>query len=226
MTGTVCALLPLLLLLCALRLASSFIVTPYSHCRALPAALKASTDEDEELATLLTANASEDAKREYYLSREQYSMREFWDSFYSGEDPEAGDSYDWFLDYTKMKGALIENIGGARAGGTVLVLGCGNSAVSESLYADGWRKQINIDFSEPVISNMAAQHADKPEMQWSVADARDLSAVVDSGAVQAVIDKGLLDAISYSDTFRDDIKKVHQCVIMYSSFVSMQVNGV
>jgi Methyltransferase domain len=214
MAGAVFALqLQLLLLLCALQLASSFVVTPCSHCRASSAGLKASTDEDEELATLLTANASEEAKREYYLSREQYSMREFWDSFYSGDDSEAGESYDWFLDYTKMRGALIENIGGARAGGTVLMLGCGNSAVSESMYSDGWRKQINVDFSEPVIRYMAAQHSDKPEMQWSVADARDLSPVVETGVVQAVIDKGLLDAISYSDTFRDDIQKV-RCTLL------------
>eukprot|EP00611_Tribonema_gayanum_P019312 TRINITY_DN3324_c0_g1_i1.p1 TRINITY_DN3324_c0_g1~~TRINITY_DN3324_c0_g1_i1.p1 ORF type:complete len:165 (+),score=31.42 TRINITY_DN3324_c0_g1_i1:452-946(+) len=107
-----------------------------------------------------------------------------------------------------MREALLEHASHARNGaGTVLILGCGNSELSERMYDDGWTQQINIDFSKPVIDLMRSKHTDKPGMEWAVMDARDMSGVPD-GSVQTVIDKGLIDALTHSDQYRDDIQKV------------------
>jgi hypothetical protein len=202
--------------------------------------------DDDALAAALTSGG-EPRDKEYFLSRQQYALQEFWDAFYRSDaegDSEAGDEYDWFLGtrrvcahgdvqccvrccrhcqcfctqsasphrsaltprgaadttctcwhsrssaslnvsllalsqpsppsathsagYSKMREALIEHAGHARAGaaastaataapttdsgadsgaGLTVVLGCGNSELSARMAADGWTRQLNIDFS-------------------------------------------------------------------------------
>lgn len=52
----------------------------------------------------------------------------------------------------------------------ILVIGCGNSRLTEELYAAENTSIANIDFSETVIKQMADRHADKPTLKWQTMD--------------------------------------------------------
>lgn len=79
---------------------------PQWHSRALAATagFKVGSDSgDGELAEALLAastSTSQTSDRDYYLSREQYSLPQFWNAFYTPDEEgesEAGDEYDWFF---------------------------------------------------------------------------------------------------------------------------------
>ena len=59
------------------------------------------------------------------------------------------------------------------------------------MYADGYHKQLNIDYSAEVIKQMAELH---PEMQWLVMDATEANDL-DDESFDCIVDKSLIDAI-------------------------------
>ncbi|RUS32017.1 hypothetical protein BC938DRAFT_476495 [Jimgerdemannia flammicorona] len=77
------------------------------------------------------------------------------------EPPEI--SFDWFKKYADLKPLLNEHIPDKNA--SVLMLGCGNSTLSEDMYDDGYKHITNIDFSTVVIENMRTRCADRSEMK-------------------------------------------------------------
>ena len=58
------------------------------------------------------------------------------------------------------------------------------------MYADGYHKQLNIDYSAEVIRQMAENH---PRMEWMVMDATE--ADLNDESFDCVIDKSLIDAV-------------------------------
>lgn len=76
----------------------------------------------------------------------------------------------------------------------ILMLGCGNSKLSEQMYDDGYGHIVNIDISESVIHQMKEGHDAKGKvMEWLVMDGTDLK--FEDASFDAVIDKGTLDAV-------------------------------
>ncbi|KAI0306122.1 S-adenosyl-L-methionine-dependent methyltransferase [Multifurca ochricompacta] len=120
---------------------------------------------------------------------EEYSTQEYWDQRYAQEAEEA--TFDWFKKYEDVAHLLrpILPVKTAR----ILMLGCGNSTLSEDMYDDGYTNIVNIDYSPVVIERMRARNYHRPEMQWLVMDIRDLTFEDDSFDV--VIDKGTMDAM-------------------------------
>ena len=49
------------------------------------------------------------------------------------------------------------------SGDHTLHLGCGNSALTESMWADGFLDQVNIDYSETVIRQMQERSQHLPD---------------------------------------------------------------
>ena len=82
-----------------------------------------------------------------------------------------------------------------RAKARILIAGCGNSSMASELHADGWTTITNIDYSPSVIAQMKELHASKPEIEWVVADLRELPSF-ERSTFHVVIDKATLDAIS------------------------------
>lgn len=77
----------------------------------------------------------------------------------------------------------------------VLVVGCGNSELSEQLYDVGYRQLTNIDISETVVTHMNQRNAERrPGLVFLQADASQTS--FESGSFQAALDKGTLDAMA------------------------------
>lgn len=65
--------------------------------------------------------------------------------------------------------------------------------LSEALYADGYHKIVNIDYSEPVIQHMQERTVHLPAMQWLTMDMRQLR--FPDGSFTVVLDKGSMDAV-------------------------------
>ncbi|KAI0924235.1 hypothetical protein AcW1_006406 [Taiwanofungus camphoratus] len=76
----------------------------------------------------------------------------------------------------------------------ILMLGCGNSKLSEEMYDDGCKNIVNTDYSGILIEKMRQRHEHaRPQMEWHEMDIRDLT--FDSETFDVAIDKGTMDAM-------------------------------
>jgi SAM-dependent methyltransferase len=131
-----------------------------------------------------------------------YREEDYWENRYTQSIADKEETHDWLLPYSRIKPLFLEAvaaIGGCHFDGfsspRILVLGCGNSTLSESLYDEGYTQITNVDYSQTVIDLMRRRNAcDRPLMQWLRADFRHMSEV-QSGGFDLVIDKGSLDAV-------------------------------
>ncbi|KAG0222933.1 hypothetical protein BGW41_005788 [Actinomortierella wolfii] len=115
-----------------------------------------------------------------------YKRQEYWDERYTQEE-----SFDWFKTYADLQPFITRQIPDKNA--RILMLGCGNSTLSEDMYDDGYKNIVNIDYSKVVIEKMAAKCADRVGMEWLEMDIRDLK--FDNDSFDIVIDKGTMDAL-------------------------------
>lgn len=77
----------------------------------------------------------------------------------------------------------------------VLVVGCGNSELSEQLYDVGYKHLTNIDISETVVTHMNRRNAERrPGLTFQQVDATQTP--YEDASYQAALDKGTLDAMA------------------------------
>lgn len=93
----------------------------------------------------------------------------------------------------------------------VLVLGCGNSTLSQDLFDTGHCRQVtSIDNSSAAIRQMRQRHArERPELKFLEMDATNMTQL-DDGAFTCAIDKATLDAIYSHDDQRENARKMLQ----------------
>lgn len=75
----------------------------------------------------------------------------------------------------------------------ILVIGSGNSSLSESMYESGLKHITNIDISQNVINMMQDKNRDKPEMTWRKMDMLDMQ--FESGHFDIAVDKATMDVL-------------------------------
>lgn len=122
----------------------------------------------------------------------KYGTQEFWEERYLKEK-ETNTTFDWFKGYENLDGLFKKLI---PMDSKILHLGCGNSTLSESMYAQGWHNQVNVDYSPAVIDMMSERTgAAMPDMSWLVADIFELDKVFQQDSIDVAIDKGTLDAL-------------------------------
>ncbi|ETK78092.1 hypothetical protein L915_15828 [Phytophthora nicotianae] len=135
---------------------------------------------------------------------EDFRKQEYWDQFFQKRDEKA---FEWYGDYASLRPGLQALLGlpddapssllrRLKAKVRVLVVGCGNSALSADLAADGFSSLLSVDFSERVIDEMRRKY---PALQWQVMDMTDMRALEDA-SFDLVMDKGALDALMAEDT--------------------------
>ncbi|KAI1791823.1 S-adenosyl-L-methionine-dependent methyltransferase [Ganoderma leucocontextum] len=121
---------------------------------------------------------------------EEYGTKEYWDQRYTQESEET--SFDWFKSYGDIADIIRELIPDKSS--RVLMLGCGNSTLSQDMYDDGYKNIVNADYSGILIDKMKRKHAGlAPEMEWHEMDIRDLK--FDADSFDVAIDKGTMDAM-------------------------------
>jgi len=116
----------------------------------------------------------------------EYGSPSYWDERYAKEDT----TFDWYLSYNRVKHLMQSFL---KTTSKILMVGCGNSRMSEQMYEDGFNDITNIDISEVVIEQMKKKYAGYENMKFLAMDVKKLSFPKDSFDV--IIDKGTMDAI-------------------------------
>jgi hypothetical protein len=91
--------------------------------------------------------------------------------------------------------------------------------LTADLHALGYASQLSVDFSQVVISSMAAKYASL-QTQWLVMDVRDLQ--LEDASVDVAIDKGTLDAMLYGSLW-DPPEEVRSNVERYVDEVGLDL---
>ena len=74
---------------------------------------------------------------------------------------ENGGFFDWYAEFPELKLAFDEyNI---EKEDKILMVGCGNSKLSDQMYQNGYKNIVNIDISPTVINQMKEKF---PYMTW------------------------------------------------------------
>ncbi|XP_067845854.1 eEF1A lysine and N-terminal methyltransferase [Heptranchias perlo] len=121
-------------------------------------------------------------------SSKEFSSAEYWETFFKKRGASA---FEWYGAYVDHCAVLHKYI---KPKDKVLVVGCGNSALSEQMYDVGYQGITNIDISEVVIEQMKERNATRrPTMVFMKMDMMQMG-FADS-QFQVVLDKGTLDAI-------------------------------
>ena len=121
-------------------------------------------------------------------SNSDYKEKSYWDDRFTTEN-----SFDWLLTYEQLKEFLLPHFKDEYR--RALVIGCGNSNFSSSLYDDNFFKDIvNIDFSDVIINKMQVNNREaRPNMSWITMDMLDLK--FEPNTFDVVIDKASMDAL-------------------------------
>ena len=121
----------------------------------------------------------------------QYGKQEYWEDRYQKDK----EPFDWYQRYSGVKDMITQYI---QPSFQILVVGCGNSKLSEDMFEDGYQNITNIDNSYNVIKQMTDHYKEKiPQMTFKVMDTKSLQ--FEDGSFDAVIDKACFDSILCGD---------------------------
>lgn len=109
--------------------------------------------------------------------------------------------FDWYGRFGHFKIELTRFL---KRGDNVLVIGCGNSRLTEELYASEYTSIANIDFSDTVIKQMQERHQEKTTLTWDVMDVTE-NLTFPAESFDVCIDKGCLDSILCGDSSTNKI---------------------
>eukprot|EP01066_Platyproteum_vivax_P009800 Platyproteum_vivax@DN433_c0_g1_i1.p1 len=121
----------------------------------------------------------------------QYGNPEYWNERYT-KDPE---HFDWYQRYAGIKSQVNEYVPNKVE--KVLMIGAGNSRLSEEMVEDGYEKIINVDISKVVTDAMKEKYSEKAELEYEEMDCREMK--FENGEFEAAIDKGTLDSLLCGD---------------------------
>ncbi|XP_035400859.1 EEF1A lysine methyltransferase 4 [Cygnus atratus] len=117
----------------------------------------------------------------------RYRQRRYWDERYREG---AAEPREWLGGFGRFSELLEAEL---RHGDSVLVLGCGTSALSYELHERGYQDVTSIDFSPACIEAMRARYARCPRLRWAVMDMRALA--FPDASFDVVLEKGTLDVL-------------------------------
>ncbi|NWQ62975.1 EFMT4 methyltransferase, partial [Neopipo cinnamomea] len=132
-------------------------------------------------------------RRRAPAAKPRYGRRRFWDALYRREGAE---TREWLGGLSRFLPQLEPEL---RPGDRILVLGCGNSALSHDLHELGYTNVTSIDFSPACIAAMRARCARCcPGLRWAVMDIRALA--FPDASFDVVLEKGTLDVLMVEET--------------------------
>jgi len=134
-----------------------------------------------------------------------FGKSDYWDGRYS-KDRDANANFEWYHDYPEIQAIINQYC--ARDGRT-LMLGCGNSTLSEQMYYDGYENIENVDFSRVAIDQMEEKYKGIKELKWKQMDVSDTP--FEDAEFDCAVDKGTLDCVFCGDLALKKVRKyVHE----------------
>lgn len=122
-------------------------------------------------------------------SHTEFTSPQYWDSFFKKRGQKA---FEWYGEYNNLCGILHKYV---KPADKVLMVGCGNSRLSEDMYDVGYHSIVNVDISDVVIRQMTERNAKKrEEMSFVKMDVTQMT--YDEGTFSVAVDKGTLDALA------------------------------
>eukprot|EP01094_Clydonella_sp_ATCC50884_P000857 TRINITY_DN10639_c0_g1_i1.p1 TRINITY_DN10639_c0_g1~~TRINITY_DN10639_c0_g1_i1.p1 ORF type:complete len:251 (-),score=30.54 TRINITY_DN10639_c0_g1_i1:158-910(-) len=120
---------------------------------------------------------------------------DYWEERYRSNAP----PHEWYQSFEVLQNYLGAHV---QKEHRILVVGCGDSTLSQAMFEGGYENICNNDISESVIDQMRAKH---PHMRWDHMDVMKMTYA--DASFDAVIDKGTFDAImcGATDTTAHDI---------------------
>lgn len=152
-----------------------------------------------------------------------YSQKDYWNERFKKEQGH----FDWYAGWKELRRYITPLIDQSSC---ILVVGCGNSKMSEEMYFDKYEKIVNIDISDVVVDKMNSLNKCK-NMKCkffyldTVMDATRME--FEANTFDLTIDKGTLDAISCAKEDNESYRLVgemhrvtkvngHYCFITHS----------
>lgn len=130
---------------------------------------------------------------------QEFQQKGYWDSFFK----KRGSAFEWYGEYTDLCHILHKYL---KPSSRILMAGCGNSLLSESLYDAGFEGIDNIDISSVVINQKKSSNkTSRKGMTFTKMDV--MAMTFGDSMYDSVIDKGTLDAI-FSATDAATVEKV------------------
>jgi len=165
-----------------------------------------------------------------------YANPRYWDDYYKKLDE--GEKFDWYVSWDtgvksvdfaprdsgeKRTASKLGDIVGAymKPDSKILMLGCGNSDMSEKMYKSGFEQIVNIDISKQLMQNLRKkQEAAMPKMQWLYMNASAMT--FDTGSIDVTVDKGTLDALEENkELVLGAVKESHRTLRSGGVFISI-----
>lgn len=125
-----------------------------------------------------------------------YSKPEYWESRYKNDNG----IFDWYVDWDEY---FEENIMQLGIKSPVLVVGCGNSDLSEKMEAKGITPVVSIDISHSCVKNMKKIFKNGCYLPMDVCDMQ-----FRDNVFPCVIDKGTLDALLCARDYEVNVTKM------------------
>ena len=134
--------------------------------------------------------------------REEFRSKDYWDEFFRKRT----DAFEWYGEYEDLCGVLDKY---CKLNEKLLMVGCGNSQLSEDLYDVGYRNLVNIDISEVVIKQMKEKNQEiRKDMEFIKMDILKVRGVkkfnIISG-IYKIMDQGTFPFLSSSALYKNQI---------------------
>jgi len=162
-----------------------------------------------------------------------YANPNYWDDYYNKTEGE--ERYDWYGGWdtaitelsapqkaTQMREILRQYVAPDTK---LLMLGCGNSDMSEKMYKDGIQNIVNIDISPKLLDSLRERLGKAmPRMSWQFENASALT--FETGTFDATLDKGTFDAIEGNKPLlMSAIKEAHRTLRPGGYLLSVTFNS-
>ncbi|XP_003739601.1 eEF1A lysine and N-terminal methyltransferase [Galendromus occidentalis] len=130
-------------------------------------------------------------------SKADFATKDYWDRFFTKRTA----AFEWYGEFYQISPVIFKY---AKQNDKLLVVGCGNSTMSQDLYRSGYTSVVSVDISDVVIKQMKKKY---PKLDFRTMDATNLE--FSDSEFGIVIDKGTTDALLPSDA-PDKIEVAHK----------------
>jgi len=128
----------------------------------------------------------------------QYGKSDYWDERYSRDS----EPFDWYQRWSGLRDIISKY---TKTSHNILVVGAGNSRMSEEMHDEGYTSITNIDTSMVCIKAMQDKYRDKEGLIYQHMDLKNMD--LQDGAFQCVLDKGTLDSLLCGEASTLNIQK-------------------